>query len=102
MSLLETFTNEQIRTHVLTIQEAYASQRQLVPPVLGHQDLCNVCGLNKILFEPPMICCSYCYNKIKRGNQMYIVQDKQGDSSEGQTDKVSSEPNWASHVSTLI
>ena len=56
--------------------------------LFGHQDLCNVCGLNKILFEPPMICCGYCYNKIKRGNQMYVVPDKPGEAADSSGDKV--------------
>ena len=82
MSLLETFCADQIRSHVRSIQEAAAAQRLHVPAHVAHTDICMVCGLHKILFEPPLIYCLLCGQKIKRGQVYYCTPTGGGETGE--------------------
>ena len=86
---METFTADQIRAHVCQVQEAAKSQHHLLPPNIQRQDICTVCGLSKILFEPPLMYCMTCNLKIKRGQTMYRVPERAGEASEQATLAVS-------------
>ncbi len=66
--------------HISTIQEASASQRHLIPPGTSLNDICMVCQLHKITFEPPLMYCVMCGLKIKRGQVFYGPPDIQGES----------------------
>ncbi|KAG1671872.1 hypothetical protein FOA52_003439 [Chlamydomonas sp. UWO 241] len=74
-SLLETFTADLIRTHCETIRAASAADRQLVPPGTAPNDICRVCGLVRILYEPPVVFCMSCGQKIKRGQTFYSTPE---------------------------
>jgi hypothetical protein len=70
-SLLEAFTAEQIRSHLELLRHAATQQRNTQPPPANPADACKVCGLTKLSFEPPVIYCTMCGIKIKRGQVFY-------------------------------
>jgi hypothetical protein len=84
-SLMETFTAVQIRAHVSQVQEAAQPFKHLLPPTVQRQDICIVCGLSKILFEPPLMYCMNCNLKIKRGQTMHRVPERPGEASDQST-----------------
>mmetsp|Transcript_3745 Transcript_3745/g.10568 ORF Transcript_3745/g.10568 Transcript_3745/m.10568 type:complete len:1130 (-) Transcript_3745:1380-4769(-) len=71
-SLLETFTSEQITAHTELIRSGTEADRaKLSPGKDPIDDLCGVCGLSQLKFEPPVIYCMTCGLKIKRGQVYY-------------------------------
>ena len=70
-SLLEAFNAEQIRAHLHLIRTMAEAQRATQVPPLLPSDSCKVCQLTKLSFEPPVIYCSLCGLKIKRGQTFY-------------------------------
>ena len=72
-SLLETFTAEQIVLHLDQIRTLVAAQRAAQPPPLNPSDVCSVCQLLKLSFEPPVVYCTTCGTKIKRGQTYYCT-----------------------------
>eukprot|EP00798_Chlamydomonas_sp_ICE-L_P008174 gene8174-1430_t len=69
-SLLEAFSADQIRNHLTLIRQAAEPTRIIHPADIVPSDLCKVCGLAKLFFEPPVLYCSYCAIKMKR-HQVY-------------------------------
>jgi hypothetical protein len=74
-SLLETFDEHQIRLHIQAIQAAAAAQKLQVPAGVAPSDMCRVCGLTKLTFEPPLLYCGTCGLKIKRGQVYYCTPE---------------------------
>ena len=70
-SLLEAFSAEQIRAHLTLIRQMSEQQRALQVQPLLPTDVCKVCQLTKLSFEPPVIYCSLCGLKIKRAQVYY-------------------------------
>ncbi|MEW5301948.1 MAG: hypothetical protein WDW36_004771 [Sanguina aurantia] len=69
-SLLEAYEPRMIIDHVNSLQSAAAAQRETQADAPA-SDICKVCLLTKLSFEPPVIYCTQCANKIKRGQTYY-------------------------------
>lgn len=78
-SLLETFTAEQIKLHLELVRSAQAQVKAGQAPPLNPSDMCTVCQCTKLLYEPPVIYCSLCGLKIKRGQTYYSTPADMGD-----------------------
>lgn len=67
--------------HKDSIWTAQAQQRnaaaQAQPPP-NPDDVCKVCGCAKLLYEPPVLYCSMCNLKIKRGQTYYCTPMDKG------------------------
>ncbi len=55
-----------------------AAQQQALQ---GQADLCTVCQCSKLTFEPPVLYCSTCGQRIKRGQTYYATPPEQPDAS---------------------
>lgn len=61
--------------HNETIREASMAARALVDPATRPDDICRVCYLTRLTFEPPVIYCMACGLKIKRGQTFYSTPE---------------------------
>ncbi|KAG2482629.1 hypothetical protein HYH03_018437 [Edaphochlamys debaryana] len=82
-SLLETFDAKQIRVHVDLIRAAAVTQKAQQQPPANPEDACKVCMLTKLSFEPPVIYCTSCGLKIKRGQIFYSTPPEHGNDLKG-------------------
>jgi hypothetical protein len=76
-SLLETFSIEEIQRHKDSIYAAQNQQRQVQAPPANQSDACSVCGCTRLLYEPPVLYCTMCALKIKRGQTYYATPNTQ-------------------------
>lgn len=63
-----------IRAHKDNIYQAQSAQRNAQAQLAvqpNPEDMCRVCGCVKLLYEPPVLYCSLCNLKIKRGQVYY-------------------------------
>ena len=72
-SLIETFSVEQIDTHLRTCGEEMAKAPvKGLPPLPPGEEPCPVCKAQHVLrFEPPPLCCVTCLTRIKRNATFY-------------------------------
>ncbi|MEW5317257.1 MAG: hypothetical protein WDW38_008570 [Sanguina aurantia] len=64
---------KQLWQHILSCQETECPFPRCTTSkeLLKHHQRCQVCLLTKLSFEPPVIYCTQCANKIKRGQTYY-------------------------------
>ncbi len=72
-SLVETFDEQTIHSHVELIRTAAAQLKLSNPPPLNPDDACRVCHQTKLTFEPPSLWCTHCGVRIKRGQVFYCT-----------------------------
>ncbi len=83
-SLVETFTDPQIVEHIEQIrlgvqqQQARNAQGGMQLPPVNPADACAVCNCIKLLFEPPLVYCTSCGQKIKRSQVFYCTTAEAG------------------------
>jgi hypothetical protein len=76
---VETFTDPQIIEHIEQIrlgmqqQQARAAQAGMLQVPINPADACSVCNCVKMLFEPPLVYCTCCGQKIKRSQVFYCT-----------------------------
>ncbi|KAF0932680.1 hypothetical protein E2562_011977 [Oryza meyeriana var. granulata] len=76
VSLMELFTPEQIHEHINSLRQwvgqskAKAEKNQVIG-YSGSENLCQLCKVEKLNFEPPPIYCSPCGARIKRNASYY-------------------------------
>jgi E1A/CREB-binding protein len=83
-SLVDTFDDRQIETHINKMRITMQQQQQRQPMNLMQQafnpaDACAVCNCTKLLFEPPLVYCTSCGQKIKRSQVFYCTQADAGE-----------------------
>jgi len=80
-SLLETFEATTIKLHkegIYTAQTAARNAQAQLAVQPNPDDMCKVCGCVKLLYEPPVLYCSQCNLKIKRGQVYYCSPQDAG------------------------
>ena len=73
-SALETFDQRQLHDHLNSLkQESNLTDEQIyMRSFESPKEFCSLCGLDRLLFEPPLVYCRICGTKIKR-NALYYT-----------------------------
>ncbi|CAL9774334.1 unnamed protein product [Musa acuminata subsp. burmannicoides] len=78
VSLIELFTPEQIKEHIIGLRQwigqskAKAERNQAMERLMT-ENSCQLCAVEKLIFEPPPIYCSRCGARIKRNAFYYTI-----------------------------
>ncbi|XP_008787929.2 histone acetyltransferase HAC1-like [Phoenix dactylifera] len=80
VSLLDTFTPEQIREHIRSLEQCIGRSKANAEKVegverLADQNLCSLCGMDKLLFELPFRYCASCSKKINPKRVYYSLRN---------------------------
>ncbi|XP_051125312.1 histone acetyltransferase HAC1-like [Andrographis paniculata] len=77
VSMIELFTPEEVRQHIMGLRQWVGQSKAKVErnQAMGHsmsENSCQLCGVERLTFEPPPLYCTPCGARIKR-NAMYYT-----------------------------
>ncbi|XP_008782409.2 histone acetyltransferase HAC1-like isoform X2 [Phoenix dactylifera] len=80
VSLLDTFTPETIREHIRSLEQCIGQSKPEAEKVEGvelsvDQNSCSLCGMDKLLFEPPPRYCASCSKQINPKGVYYSTRN---------------------------
>nr|XP_019702086.1 histone acetyltransferase HAC1 isoform X2 [Elaeis guineensis] len=80
LSVLDTFTPEKIREHIRSLEQCTGQSKRNAEKVEGvellvDQNSCSLCGMDKLLFEPPPRYCASCSKQINPKGVYYSLRN---------------------------
>nr|XP_010940016.1 histone acetyltransferase HAC1 [Elaeis guineensis]XP_019710712.1 histone acetyltransferase HAC1 [Elaeis guineensis] len=80
VSLLDTFTPEKVREHIRSLEQCIGQRKAKAAKFVGvehlvDQNLCSLCGMDKLLFEPPPRYCASCSKQINPKGVYYSMRN---------------------------
>ncbi|KAG1334097.1 histone acetyltransferase HAC1 [Cocos nucifera] len=80
VSVLDTFTPEKLREHIRSLEQCTGQSKRNAEKVEGvellvDQNSCSLCGMDKLLFEPPPRYCASCSKQINSKGVYYSLRN---------------------------